>query len=83
MVNKFKIAFANHNLMITIPLILIVVLAIGNLYLLKQNQQVTQKITAENKAITKVSNDFTKKYKKIAKKAEQEFKATHTDPLNQ
>lgn len=37
----------------------------------------------QNKAIAKTSKDFTKKYKKVAKNAKQEFKAKHTNPLNQ
>lgn len=81
--NKLKFAFEKSNLLITLPIIAIVILAIGNCYVSYQNQQVSQKITTQNKAIAKVSSDFARKYKTISKKAEQEFKATHTDPLNQ
>ncbi|AEN99598.1 hypothetical protein [Fructilactobacillus sanfranciscensis] len=83
MLDKIKVAFKKTNLIITVPIILIIILAIGNGYVIYQNNQVTQKITTQNKAITKVSNDFAKKYKTISKKAKQEFKATHTNPLNQ
>ncbi|WP_429970385.1 hypothetical protein ACQW5G_05065 [Fructilactobacillus sp. Tb1] len=83
MLNKIKFAFKKTNLMITIPVILIVLLIGGNAYLMYQNHHVNTKITEQNTAITKVSNEFATKYKKVEKKAKQEFQATHTDPLNQ
>ena len=47
MLDKIKVAFKKTNLIITVPIILIIILAIGNGYVIYQNNQVTQKITTQ------------------------------------
>ncbi|USS88535.1 hypothetical protein M3M39_03425 [Fructilactobacillus hinvesii] len=83
MIKKIRQAITLDRIIVVVALIILVALVIWNVVIFNQRKSAQADVTTTQQKINKVSKDFTPKYRKTEAKAREEFKQTHSDPLNQ